>query len=450
MKNMLKLYFALLFSTVYANASGYQSLEIEEPSINNRKETKVIINPSVVIPSTTSENIIRPARWSLWCCLPVSEGFVAVKEVFEAFSGIAGSGLNCVFPCITSYRMVNTKSIMRTLPKISLSSFDNRKLEVQGSYTFKVTEADKAVYQSDNVEAAMINFILQSITKHMQPKKEDEAIKPEWRDELKKLVMKDCSEFTGYGINIQDVSISKIAMPQDLIDAQHKKRVLDETKEVEILELKTKSEKELLVEKQKQEKLNMEKIQQAETKKKIEEIELQQKLTNEKISFQLEETLREKESKKKLEEAKLQSEIKLIQSEAQQKENGKKLENEQKQKEIEFKSQLQNKELTLQAQLKEEELKTKIAEQQSKQKSFEAEVKKKENEVLDNPNVFALQLMDKYVELQKHLAESKKHVSGAHYYLAKEGDEKSEDKTPLGQIFGKLIERTVEKLNSNE
>jgi predicted ATPase len=473
-------------------ASDYQTKSPYIEIMDKQPQTKLVLSSTenktlqqVIVPVDSTDTVIGPLHQVMCPFACITQGFVGVAELFGAYYKNLEPGFNCLLPWATAYRTVNIKPTMRNINKLPVITKDNQQIEVTGSFTFQVSaqNADKAIYNSNDQEASLKQFIVNSLVHNMQTKTEDEATRDTWKTQLKERVMKDCTNYTGSGIEILDVTISRIGKKEDLILAEQKKLVTKIKTDEALYALNAKEEIEKKTLKLELEKKSLDEINKQETEIKIRQLKMEDQILKEKQDYELNQILQKKNALTEETKARTQNTIKLMQMESKLEEEKKQCEFNSKiqlakaeEEKLKIKSQLEQKELQLQAQLKEEKLKSetllkqaelksaallkeeetkiKISEMQTKQREQELNLQKLELEKYNNQGFLTLELAKINQEASKAKYENQKHAAGATYIYIKDEDEikrsNKESPTSLDRALKSLLQSVITSESNKE
>lgn len=108
--------------------------------------------------------------------LKVPEGSVALVEHMGEYFATDKPGLHYHYPLLTSYIRVDTRTILVDTPQQIAITMDMQKLVIDGSYSYRITDPYKAVYNVQNLENNLTFLFFQSILSHIAQLDNNKAI----------------------------------------------------------------------------------------------------------------------------------------------------------------------------------------------------------------------------------------------------------------------------------
>ena len=139
----------------------------------------------------------------------------AVKFRLGKYVGVLGPGLNWIIPIVDRIERVDIRVVAHDIPSQEVMSQDNVPLKINGVVFFRVIAANKAVLEIENYAYA-ISQLSSAALRDMTGKSELDAILAK-RDEIgQKIKLLVDKETDKWGIDVTDVKIKDIEMPENM------------------------------------------------------------------------------------------------------------------------------------------------------------------------------------------------------------------------------------------
>lgn len=137
------------------------------------------------------------------------------------YTGTRNPGLNIIIPIIQVMRKVDVRSTPVDVPKQEVITKDNVTIGVDAVVYFRVIAADKAVLETTNYTYATAQFAQAALRDVVGNVELDELLSK--RDEVSQQIKKVVdSETDKWGIDVENVKIQNIELPQDMKRAMAK------------------------------------------------------------------------------------------------------------------------------------------------------------------------------------------------------------------------------------
>lgn len=137
------------------------------------------------------------------------------------YTGTRSPGLNIIIPIIQVMRKVDVRSTPVDVPKQEVITKDNVTIGVDAVVYFRVINADKAVLETTNYTYATAQFAQAALRDVVGNVELDELLSK--RDEISQQIKKVVdSETDKWGIDVENVKIQNIELPQDMKRAMAK------------------------------------------------------------------------------------------------------------------------------------------------------------------------------------------------------------------------------------
>jgi len=148
----------LLLSTFHITPSIAHEINYQQPAI------------------LTHTTAISPRHTLKSGFISVDEGTVALVEFFGGFHKTATPGLHYHPPLFTSYIRVDLRTVLVDTPNQEALTNDMQKLVIDGSFSYRITDAYKAVYNVQNLENNLTFLFYQSVLSHLAQLSNKEAM----------------------------------------------------------------------------------------------------------------------------------------------------------------------------------------------------------------------------------------------------------------------------------
>ena len=139
----------------------------------------------------------------------------AVKFRLGRFAGLLSPGINWVIPFVEWTITIDVRIVAMDIPTQEVMSSDNVPIKVNGAVFYKVVNAERAVLQVENYTFA-VSQLSQAALREMTGKAELDSIlskRDEIGNKIKELVDKETEP---WGIDITDVKIKDIDLPENM------------------------------------------------------------------------------------------------------------------------------------------------------------------------------------------------------------------------------------------
>jgi regulator of protease activity HflC (stomatin/prohibitin superfamily) len=139
-----------------------------------------------------------------------------IRFTFGKFSGQMEPGLNVLIPLIQTYRKIDIRTNVLTVPKQETMTKDNVSIEIDAVLYFKVADPQKAIIQIENYYYATMQIAQTTMRELIGETTLDELLTS--REKISKRIQEIVSKTTAsWGIKIEGVELKEIQLPQDLI-----------------------------------------------------------------------------------------------------------------------------------------------------------------------------------------------------------------------------------------
>lgn len=145
----------------------------------------------------------------------------AVVLTLGRFSGIRQPGLRLVFPVIQRMIKVDVRSTPVDVPRQEVITKDNVTINVDAVVYFRVIEPSKAVLETNNYEVATAQFAQAALRDVVGNVELDSLLSQREQISLQIKEIVD-SETEKWGIDVENVKIQNIELPQDMKRAMAK------------------------------------------------------------------------------------------------------------------------------------------------------------------------------------------------------------------------------------
>ena len=137
------------------------------------------------------------------------------------YTGMRSPGLNIIIPIVQTMRKVDVRSTPVDVPKQEVITKDNVTIGVDAVVYFRVLSADKAVLETTNYTYATAQFAQAALRDVVGNVELDELLSK--RDEISTQIKNVVdSETDKWGIDVENVKIQNIELPQDMKRAMAK------------------------------------------------------------------------------------------------------------------------------------------------------------------------------------------------------------------------------------
>ncbi len=137
------------------------------------------------------------------------------------YTGTRSPGLNIIIPIIQVMKKVDVRSTPVDVPKQEVITKDNVTIGVDAVVYFRVISAEKAVLETTNYTYATAQFAQAALRDVVGNDELDELLSK--RDEISQQIKKVVdSETDKWGIDVENVKIQNIELPQDMKRAMAK------------------------------------------------------------------------------------------------------------------------------------------------------------------------------------------------------------------------------------
>lgn len=172
-----------------------------------------------------------------------------VKLTLGKYSGIMRPGLHFILPLVQSVDVVDIRQRIIDLPKQSVITKDQVNLKIDGLVFYSVIDPKKSVLNVENLKSQITAKAMTELKEIMGNKtikeslSQREVIANQLKKQLEKAILDQEGHGgdTGWGIQIRDVQINDISLPEDLTRAMAKQAEAVQEKEARV----TKAEGEL-------------------------------------------------------------------------------------------------------------------------------------------------------------------------------------------------------------
>ena len=153
---------------------------------------------------------------------------------FGKFSGIRSPGLNIIIPIIQSIRKVDVRSTPVDVPKQEVITKDNVTVGVDAVVYFRVIDPAKAVLETTNYSYATAQFAQAALRDVVGNVELDEVLakREQISSQIKEIVD---AETDKWGIDVENVKIQNIELPQDMKRAMAKQAEAERERRANII-----------------------------------------------------------------------------------------------------------------------------------------------------------------------------------------------------------------------
>jgi regulator of protease activity HflC (stomatin/prohibitin superfamily) len=150
------------------------------------------------------------------------------------FSGIRSPGLNIIIPIIQSIRKVDVRSTPVDVPKQEVITKDNVTVGVDAVVYFRVIDPAKAVLETTNYSYATAQFAQAALRDVVGNVELDEVLakREQISAQIKQIVD---AETDKWGIDVENVKIQNIELPQDMKRAMAKQAEAERERRANII-----------------------------------------------------------------------------------------------------------------------------------------------------------------------------------------------------------------------
>lgn len=150
------------------------------------------------------------------------------------FTGIRNPGLRIVVPVIQTVRKVDVRSTPIDVPRQEIITRDNVTVNVDAVVYFRVVDAQKAVLETVNYSYATSQFAQAALRDVTGNAELDELLskREEFSQQIKKIVD---AETDKWGIDVENVKIQSIELPQDMKRAMARQAEAEREKRAKII-----------------------------------------------------------------------------------------------------------------------------------------------------------------------------------------------------------------------